>query len=79
MRGVPLAQCIANASKTRFGAAPLPVPRTKNIFPVCAPNFTYYYTNILTSEIYVIGHSGLTRNGENTALNGKYPSPANIQ
>ncbi|MGP8200376.1 MAG: hypothetical protein ACLQU4_12845 [Limisphaerales bacterium] len=81
---VPLAQCIAAASTPAANMIPLPVPQNKNVTihgqnPSTLQNYSYTYTNILTSPIYVVGHSGLTRSGVNTSLDGYYSAPVSTE
>lgn len=54
-----LKQCLDNASFLSLkGMAPFPVPQNKNVL-IYGDGFTYLATNIETSRIDVIGHSGL--------------------
>ena len=88
MRQIPLAQCIANASRINISNhAPFPVPQVgKNVTISGASrfgnNYSYTITNVETSKIYIIGHPGLTRSGLNKGVddnNKDYEAPLPIQ
>jgi len=84
IQGVPLAQCIAFASTSAANIVPFPVPQNKNITingqnPDTLGYYSYTYTNILTSLIYVVGHSGLTRYGVRTQFDNYYAPPASTK
>jgi hypothetical protein len=84
MRGITLGQCIFNASASAPNHAPFPVPQNKNV-KISGENYedfedySYTFTGIETSKIYVVGHSGLTRGGLTTSQDGLYPAPASTQ
>jgi hypothetical protein len=90
MHNFTLTRCIANASAPNIpNAAPFPVPQngkdyhfkgtaTINGFP---SNYDFVYTNTESSQIYVIGHSGLTRYSFTPSDDNvkPYVAPVNIQ
>ena len=82
MRGIPLAQCIANASTPAANIAPFPVPKNKVVTiwgtGLWGP-YRYTYTNVLTSDIYVIGHSGLAVDRSYPQYNRYYAAPATTE
>jgi hypothetical protein len=82
----PLAQCIALASIPNIpNRAPFPVRQIgKTVYLTGTSVFdgtgyAFVETNIETSKIYVVGHSGLTRASVVTNLDYQYVAPANIQ
>jgi hypothetical protein len=88
MGGLPLAQCLDAVSSRSSGLAAFPVPVAGNLpyqiysdDGISGPyNYTIPASNIITSPIYIIGHSGLTRTGVNTGIDtnpayNKYHSP----
>jgi hypothetical protein len=79
----PLAECINSASVQQPNIAPFPVPSSVKFYHISgeagfngAP-YEYYIpsTNVITSPIYVIGHSGLTRDSVNPNFDNQYVSP----
>ena len=83
MHNVSLAQCIASASVAANGTAPLPVPQNKKVTiwgtnPNNGP-FNYPYTDIDTSRIFVVGHSGLKVSGSDGNYDNYYVAPANTE
>jgi hypothetical protein len=84
MDNYALAQCIQSASTPHEDIAPFPVSnsgiKTYNIYGEAGIdgepyNYNIPATNILTAPIYVIGHSGLTRNSINPNFDNQYVSP----
>jgi hypothetical protein len=74
MNGTPLAQCIADASNTNIVACPLPVPQVKTFLF----ENRVIETNTFPSEIYVVGHSGLTVSGLRSDYDNLYVSPIDV-
>jgi hypothetical protein len=69
--GATLKQCVDTATTSAANMVPFPVPQNKNITvhgqnPQTLEYFSYSYTNVVTSKIYIIGHSGLTRSSLNS-------------
>jgi len=84
MDQVPLKQCIDTASTRYDNMVPFPVPQNKTtvikgINYDTFESYNYTYTNVMTSPIYVVGHSGLTRNGVNSQYDNYYVAPASTQ
>ncbi|MDE3100105.1 MAG: hypothetical protein KGJ88_11590 [Verrucomicrobiota bacterium] len=84
MNQVPLAQCIQIASTSAANMDPFPVPQNKNIIvhgqnPQTLEYYSYSYTNVVTSKIYVIGHSGLTRSSMNSSYDNYYVAPVSTE
>jgi hypothetical protein len=80
MNGASLYQCIKNASDTNLAPCPFPVPGTTTYtigYPFASPSFTL--TNSHPSKIFVVGHSGLTRDGLQPGDDGKLEADRNIQ
>jgi hypothetical protein len=82
MGGATLKQCIDNACASNFNAAPFLVPANRNttisgLFGEVP--YSYSFTNMITSKIYVVGHSGLTRTRAITNFDNFYSAPVNIQ
>ena len=64
--------------------APFPVPQNNNIIvhgqnPQTLESFSYSYTNVVTSKIYIVGHSGLTRSGMNSSDDNYYVAPVSTE
>ena len=75
MFGKSLKQCIDNASFLALsGRAQFPVPDNSNVL-IYANGYSYLYTNIDTSKIVVVGHSGLAKDRVYQNLDGYYPMP----
>ncbi|MEI8079288.1 MAG: hypothetical protein WCH61_06640 [bacterium] len=75
MSGKSLKECIDYVSSASlYGMAPFPVPEFKKV-PIYGPGYDYMLTNVLTSKIVVIGHSGLTWNGRRPDKDGYFPMP----
>jgi len=82
-----LAICIHSASVQQPNIAPFPVPTNAQFYHISGEagvdgqNYDYYIpaTNIVTSPIYVIGHSGLTRGSVDPNYDGLYVSPIDTQ
>ena len=84
MDHVSLKQCIDTASTPQANIAPFPVPQNKmitihGINYETFEDYSYTYTNVITSPIYVVGHSGLTRNGVNNSFDNYYAAPVSTQ
>ncbi len=80
MNGRPLKECLDVASVSASGRTPLAVPENKNV-TVFGTGYSYSYTNISTSKIYIVGFQGLTVNGVNTGVTPakKYIAPSNVE
>jgi hypothetical protein len=85
----PLSQCIDYVSSPKKNIAPFPVSGLKNQaihiwgdFGIDGNpyNYTIPATNVTTSPIYIIGHSGLTRSSVNGLFDNlsKYNSPIDV-
>jgi len=85
MHKVPLAQCIANASVSTPNACPLPAvpPGNKAITisgtDVYGSPYSYNFTNVVTSKIFVVGHSGLRVDRLDSSQDNKYVAPVNTE
>ncbi|MGH7990452.1 MAG: hypothetical protein ACREDS_09730, partial [Limisphaerales bacterium] len=83
MNQVPLANCIATASAPAANSAPFPVPQNAKITihgtDPYGSGYSYAYTNVMTSPIYVIGHSGLTRSSVDSQYDNAYPAPVSTE
>jgi hypothetical protein len=80
IRGVPLASCIYNASNPTDGSCPLTVPQYQNqtvTLSGIGPWGSYNHTSKITytSQIYVVGHSGLTRYRYDASQDNIYHDP----
>ncbi len=78
MSGRTLRECLDNASKSAPNTCPLPVPANKNV-TMTLGGVEYIVTGVITSKIYVVGHSGLTRGSLVVDEDGRYPAPVNTQ
>jgi hypothetical protein len=78
--GATLAQCLNHAVSPNDGNCPLSVPyyqgKIITVFGV-GPWGTYRHEELVpwTSDICVVGHSGLTRHGVQEKMDGFYPDP----
>jgi hypothetical protein len=87
MTGGTLRQCIDQAVQPRVNTAPFPVPTNKNVtvtgngLSLAGHSYSWSFTTVVTSKIYVVGHSGLRidQQGYNAADDGYYPAPSNTQ
>ncbi len=82
LTGGTVASCISTASYPQDGSAPLPVPYYKNHGFTLSGNdflgpYTYARKNMTwTSQIYVVGHSGLKRTSYDPTQDNYYHDPA---
>ncbi|HEV2330541.1 MAG TPA: immunoglobulin domain-containing protein [Verrucomicrobiae bacterium] len=78
-----LAVCVHSASVQQPNIAPFPVPSNVQSYHISGEAgadgqpYNYYIpaTNVITSPIYIIGHSGLTRYSVDANYEGLYASP----
>jgi hypothetical protein len=84
MDNVPLNQCIYSASTSAENTAPFPVPQNKKV-TISGINYedfdsyNFTYTNVMTSPIYVVGHSGLKRSSLDSSQDNYYAAPTSTE